>query len=138
MIENYQGWTNNHEMDLTKITSEEFKRITKLLRQKETLQAQVDAIDDALAQLQRSVAPSRQRSRLGKSGEKNDRIRPRRKCKELIIAELQAAGQEGMTVKDLAVKLDMKPANMHAWFQGTGKKIPEIKKVGPGKYSWQA
>jgi len=52
--------------------------------------------------------------------------------KGFILDTLQAAGEAGVAVKDLASKLGVKPGNIHVWFATTGKTIKEIQKVGPG------
>jgi NADH/NAD ratio-sensing transcriptional regulator Rex len=64
--------------------------------------------------------------------------KPRKRSKRLktgLLKELQAAGSEGITVKELAAKLKVKPGNVFSWFYTTGKKIKGIKKVGEAKYS---
>lgn len=52
--------------------------------------------------------------------------------KGFILDTLQAAGEAGVAVKDLASSLGVKPGNIHVWFATTGKTIKEIQKVGPG------
>lgn len=51
-----------------------------------------------------------------------------------ILAALLAVGPEGISVPDLARSLGMKPVNVHSWFHSARKRIPEIKKNGPGRY----
>jgi len=41
-----------------------------------------------------------------------------------------------MRVKDLAAKLGTSYGNVTAFFQSTGKKIKEIKKIGRGQFAW--
>jgi len=61
---------------------------------------------------------------------------PRGSVKEAVIAELKAAGKTGVSVTDLAVKLNTKSQNLYTWFNQTGKKIPQIKKSGRGTYRY--
>lgn len=56
--------------------------------------------------------------------------------KEAIIELVKKAGSEGITVKEIAAKLGTKYNRVFTWFYNTGKKIKDIKKVGPGKYRW--
>ena len=56
--------------------------------------------------------------------------------KETIIDLIKGAGESGITVKEVAGKLNTKPQRIHVWFGSTGKKINEIKKLGPAKYAW--
>ncbi len=58
--------------------------------------------------------------------------------KDSIIAELQAAGANGISVKELSDKLGVKNQNVHVWFSTTGRKLGNIQKVGSGKYGWKA
>jgi len=51
-----------------------------------------------------------------------------------ILAALDAAGEEGVKVVELAKKLIEKAGNLHDWFATTGKKNPAIKKAGKGQY----
>ena len=53
--------------------------------------------------------------------------------KERILALLDAAGSEGLKVKEIAQKLNSKPGNIAVWFSTTGKKL--VTKVEPGRYA---
>jgi len=54
--------------------------------------------------------------------------------KDRILKALEAAGAEGMRVKDLAVVVNSKQATLHSWFQFARKSVPEVRKLGPGRY----
>ena len=56
--------------------------------------------------------------------------------KEGIIELLKSAGKDGITVKDVALKLGVKTQRVFVWFSGTGKKVKQIKKTAPAKYAW--
>jgi hypothetical protein len=56
--------------------------------------------------------------------------------KDRIVQVLKAAGKPGTTIKDLAAKLGKSYGNISVWFHTTGKGMKEIKKVGPGKFTW--
>ena len=58
----------------------------------------------------------------------------RGELKEKIISALRAAGKAGLTVGDLSKKLRVKRANLYVWFNGTGRNVREIKKIGPATY----
>ncbi len=60
---------------------------------------------------------------------------PRGGLKARIIRALRAAGDKGVTVKDLAGKLRKSYGNISVWFHTTGKAMKEIKKVAPGKFA---
>ena len=62
------------------------------------------------------------------------KTRKRGAVKELILAGLKEAGEAGIAVKHLAVKLGLKPQNIHVWLHTTGKKGGLIKALGNGVY----
>jgi len=49
---------------------------------------------------------------------------------------LRAAGEKGVTVKDLAGRLGKSYGSISVWFHTTGKGVKEVKKVAPGKFAW--
>ena len=81
----------------------------------------------ALKQAVAAKAPSKpakaKKAKGGKSGGLKDRI----------LTLLEAAGDEGLRVKEIAAKLDTKPGNISVWFSTTGKKLAT--KVEPGRYA---
>jgi ribosome-binding protein aMBF1 (putative translation factor) len=62
----------------------------------------------------------------------------RGQLKEQILNELKNAGAEGITIKDLAAKINANYKNVYVWFVTTGKRIGGIKKVGPAQYKLEA
>lgn len=54
--------------------------------------------------------------------------------REYIMAALEAAGEAGVRVKDIAASLKTKPVNIHSWFHSNLKRIPSIKKLSGGHY----
>ena len=54
--------------------------------------------------------------------------------RDYIMAALEAAGEAGVRVKDLALSMKTKPVNIHSWFHSNLKKIPSIKKITGGHY----
>ena len=62
----------------------------------------------------------------------------RGQLKEQILNELKNAGAAGITVKELAEKLNANYKNVYIWFVTTGKRVAGIKKVGPAQYKLEA
>lgn len=62
----------------------------------------------------------------------------RGQLKEQILNELKNAGAEGISIKDLAAKLNANYKNVYIWFVTTGKRVAGIKKVGPAQYKLEA
>lgn len=54
-----------------------------------------------------------------------------------ILGALQAAGNKGITVGDLATQLGANYKNIYVWFATTGKKHP-LKKLAPATYCLSA
>ena len=125
-------------MDLTKLTATNFKRIARLLEEKESLQQRISDIDHALGGGDSSgpaaAAPAKARkTRVVAAG--GGKRQKRGQLKESIVALLKGAGKGGLAVKDIAAKLKVKPVNVHTWFATTGKKISEIRNID-GKRVW--
>ncbi len=70
--------------------------------------------------------PAARKPRAKKSGAKKD----------AIIELVKGAGKAGITVKEVAGKLGVKPQGVYVWFGSTGKKVKEIEKVKPATYAW--
>ena len=96
---------------------------------KEVLQAR-------LAKIEHQLAGFSQESDTTKREVRKRGPRRRRSLKEGITKALQAAGKEGLAIKDLAAKLKAKPASVSVWFYTTGKKIKAIKKVGTARFAY--
>ena len=62
----------------------------------------------------------------------------RGQLKSKILGALKSAGSEGVTIKDLAEKLNANYKNIYIWFVTTGKKISGIKKLGPARYKLES
>jgi len=103
----------------------------------------LEKVDAALSALESGKA-------VGKRGRKRGRPpgkakagagKPRKRGKRLkapLLKALSAAGSSGITVKELAAKLKVKPGNIFSWFYTTGKKIKGITKVGEAKYAYSS
>lgn len=118
-------------MNLPSLTVADFKRITRLLEQKETLLAKIAAIDATLAGYESNRKPTAKAGKARKAG----RLGKRGKLNEAILEALQRAGEGGLTVKEIAATVKRPPANIHTWFFNTGKKLKPVKKVGEAKYA---
>ncbi|MFV0415668.1 MAG: hypothetical protein ACK5NG_04810 [Chthoniobacterales bacterium] len=51
-----------------------------------------------------------------------------------IMNLLKAAGDKGVTAKEITSKLGIKNQSVHVWFGNTGKKVSNIVKKGPGHW----
>jgi hypothetical protein len=130
-------------MSLANLTSDQLSRLVELIKHKEQLQAQLAQIDAELESLESgSPLPKKRGHKPGRPTVSAVAAKPaktRKRSKRLkgsLLKALEAAGSTGITVKELAAKLNVKPGNIFSWFYTTGKKVKGIKKVGEAKYSY--
>jgi len=116
-------------MNLTNISSADLKQIVKLVEAKEALLTRVAKVDRDLAGYESGPVTTRVTPKA-----KEPKNRP--KLKARIIRILQAAGKDGITVKNLAGRLRIKARRLYNWFYTTGKRIKQIKHIGKAKYRW--
>lgn len=138
-------------MNITNISSNALKNLIKLTQRKEGLLNEIQKIESQLASLitgkpARTTGKRRGRPAKAKKagrpakaakaakGRSPSKRAPRGQIKKKILTALKAAGDAGMKVTDLSKKIGVKNANVHVWFSSTGKKLPEIKRVGKGHF----
>jgi hypothetical protein len=123
------------------IPSATLRKLVFLSERKEALMARVQDIEQEMLRIQRraeSTAP--QVVRPAQVTVTRPALKKRRKqagrgeLKQKIISALRAAGNGGRTIGDLSKKLRVKKANLYVWFNGTGRNVRAIKKIGPAKY----
>ena len=126
---------------LRDIPSSALKQLVRLSERKEALMAQMQEIDREMMRVQNKFGiPLRegdQRAPVTVSGAPGGLLRHRSKrgaLKEKIIRALRSAGKKGATVGDLSKKLKVPSANLYVWFNGTGRSVPGIRKIGVARY----
>ena len=112
-----------------------------LVKEKEALQSRLDHVNAQLSALESGKPVQKKRGRKpgrppGTKVATGGKTRRGKRLKAPLLKALSAAGSSGVTVKELAAKLKVKPGNIFSWFYTTGKKISGIKKVGEAKYSY--
>jgi hypothetical protein len=127
-------------MSLSTLSSAELAQLISLIKEKESLQTRLEHIDATLNALENGKSVPKKRGRkpgrpVG-SKSKTAATGVTKRLKAPLLKALSAAGSSGITVKELAAKLKVKPGNIFSWFYTTGKKISGIKKVGEAKYSY--
>jgi hypothetical protein len=120
-------------MSLSSLTSAQLHQLIQLVKEKEALQAKLAQVERSLAGLEsgtvvKDESPAKQRG--------PRRRRRRGGLKDALLKQLQAAGKDGLAVKELAVSLNAKPTSVSTWFYTTGKKIKGIKKVGKARFGY--
>jgi len=144
-------------MDFSNLNPDILREMIKLTELKASLQKQLIALDEELAALFSGKAVKKTKAVAGKrrgrppgnapkvKAEKAPKVKApkaakgsgrRGALKGQILDLLSAAGPEGASVKDISEKLGVKNQNVHVWFSTTGKKLPEISKVGEARYAY--
>jgi hypothetical protein len=126
----------------TTIPSATLKQLVKLSERKEALMGQIQAIDREMVRLQSKFGiPSQNPASRAPVTVSRTSGRPTRgkrakrgALKEKILQVLRAAGSRGATIQELSSKLGVRSANLYVWFNGTGKNVPGLKKIGVAKY----
>jgi hypothetical protein len=125
-------------MAFSNLSSAQLGKLIGLIKKKESLQTKLARVDEALQLLESgAVVPKRRGRKPGPVAKaKKGRARKRgKRLKEPLLKALKAAGSSGITVKELAAKLKVKPGNVFSWFYTTGKKIKGISKIGEARYA---
>ena len=128
-------------MALSNLSSAQLAQLIGLVREKEALQSRLDHVNAQLSALESGKPVHKKRGRKpgrppGIKVAKGGKTRRGKRLKAPLLKALSAAGSSGITVKEFAAKLKVKPGNIFSWFYTTGKKISGIKKVGEAKYAY--
>ncbi len=124
---------------LRSIPSKILKELVKLSERRETLLAQIQSIDREINRVQeRFGIPCRETGEIGSisfSGNSSPRRRAQRGAlKNKILSLLRQSGSKGATVRELSTKLRVPSANLYVWFNGTGRNVSGLKKIGAARY----
>ena len=125
----------------TNIPSAALRQLVKLSERKEALMTQIQEIDRRMVGLQSKFGvPSLSAGRgapvtVSRARRSRNRRRTKRGAlKEKIVRALRIAGHKGATIRELSEKLGVPSANLYVWFNGTGKNVRGVKKIGVAKY----
>ena len=126
---------------LRDIPSAALKQLVKLSERKEALMAQIQEMDREMMRVQdRFGLPTRNNDKPARvtvsgagRGSRSGRTK-RGELKEKIVRALRSAGRKGATIRELSNKLKVPSANLYVWFNGTGRNVRGIKKIGVARY----
>jgi len=79
-------------------------------------------------------APKR-KPRAQRASGKGSKKAPRGTLKPAILAALQDAPKDGLSVTEVADRIGAKRNTVNVWFYTTGKKVKELKKVSKGRFA---
>lgn len=83
-------------------------------------------------------APAAAKAPKAKAGKAKGGKAKRGALSDNVLAALESAGSNGISIKDLSDKVGSNYRNVAVWFATTGKKNPKIKKVAPATYKLAA
>ncbi|MEO7317646.1 MAG: hypothetical protein ABIZ56_01520 [Chthoniobacteraceae bacterium] len=117
------------------------KELIALEERRASLQGELNTVEQRVSSLRNSLlsgSPAKAASAAGSSPRAKAAVSsPPRKggtYRDYIMAALEAAGEAGVRVKDIALSMKTKPVNIHSWFHSNLKRIPSIKKITGGHY----
>lgn len=117
------------------LTSEQAEILLSLIKQRESIDAEIEKLVQTSEGY--PIAESRGQSKLHVEARESTHRRKLAKggsIQEGILKCLSEAGEEGIKVADIATALNKTRTHIHNWFSQTGREIPSIKKIGPGRY----
>jgi len=125
-------------MDISSLNSSSLRDLVTLVEKREALADELARLDSTISDVLEGKNP-KEKAKAGKRSPKKGSVRrpqmnKRGALRDFIVAELQAAGKEGVSVKALSEKLGVKNQNVHVWFSTTGKSVG-ARRIGPGKYA---
>ena len=129
---------------LSSLTSSALNQLSSLVDQKESLVKEIERIESHMQSIisgkpvrATKGKPGRPAAKASKTAKKTTKRASRGNLGTKVLSALEAAGDAGVKVADLAEKIRVKGPNLHVWFGTTGKKNKGIKKVGKGHYRLQ-
>jgi hypothetical protein len=131
---------------LSSLTSSALNQLSTLVDKKEELVKEIERLESQMASIISGKPIRGTKGKPGRPAAKGPKAKTARKTTKRgsrgnlgtkVLSALEAAGDAGVKVADLAEKLRVKGTNLHVWFGTTGKKNKAIKKVGKGHYRLQ-
>lgn len=129
-------------MKVTDINTQTLTALLSLTKKKESLQAKIAEVEKDIAALASGEILAATRLIRAKSSKKRRGIakgpkQPRSAkgyMQEEVIKLLSAAGEVGLSVKELAEKMVKPAGQVHVWFSNTGKNLGMFEKIDTGKW----
>ncbi len=134
-------------MKLADVNTRTLTALLSLTKKKETLLAKVAEVEKQIASLASGEtraairvlrAKSKRRGRKATQRKAATTRSPKGFIKEEISKILNAAGEAGATVREIADKIGKPAQNIHVWFSGTGKKLALFEKTPEGRYRFKS
>ena len=135
--------SNNLRIDRLKAMLALEERRANVQAELDSLTAKLTDLKDALfdgsakapaAEKVRKTAPGRKAAPVARKAATGRGNTAKGSLREKVLAALEAAGSEGIYVKELAQAIGTKPVNIHSWFHSNIQRNPSIQKLTGGHY----
>jgi hypothetical protein len=151
-------------MEISKLSTESLKAALHLVQERESLEAKLAEVNAKLVALfegrsigspsskaagkktyssTKKTAGRRSNLREEASRDTTQKTKDAKRARKLrgdlagsILDLLKKAGPVGVTARQISAELGIKNQNIHVWFGGTGKKYPQIVKLGRGHWAY--
>ena len=129
-----------------KINTTILRELLKLSERKETLLKELEKIESQIVSLLKGESLSeipllkkneqvkKENSTKRRYTSSTQKRAPRGSMQKQIFKALAEAGPLGIKIPELSKKIGAKSANIHVWFSNTGKKLPDIERIGAGHF----
>lgn len=135
-------------MNLSSLDTGKLKGLTELLAKKQSLEAQIAAVNAELdafvsgkalkAVFKAAKAPREAKESKAPKAPRGPKPGSTRGSLKVKVIEIVKASKTGLSVKEIADAVPTKPANIYSFFNVTGKKIQAFTKGEDGKYAWDS
>jgi hypothetical protein len=138
-------WRTPRPMKITDLSSKTFSYLASLTKKKERLHAKIKEVEKQIELLSSGKenlaknavrAGRKRRGAAKKKAGKSAKRAPRGFLKAQITKIIAAAGDAGITAKDIAAKIDKPVNHVQVFFSGTGKKLNIFERLESGH--WRA
>lgn len=130
-------------MKITDLSSKTFSYLAALTKKKESLHAKIKEVEKQIEQLtsgKESLAKNAVRAKRKRRGAakaksgKSAKRAPRGFLKTQVTKIITAAGDAGITAKDIAAKIGKPINHVQVFFSGTGKKLGVFERLATGHW----
>ena len=136
-------WRTPRPMKITDLSSKTFSYLASLTKKKERLHAKIKEVEKQIELLSSGKenlaknavrAGRKRRGAAKKKGGKSTKRAPRGFLKTQITKIIAAAGDAGITAKDIAAKIGKPVNHVQVFFSGTGKKLGIFERLDSGHW----
>jgi len=110
------------------------EKMLPLIRQKEALLLELAQITRRLEEFETGLSVAKEMHPTTRTARKGRR---KGKTEELVLGALNAAGDHGLSVKEIAEKTRIHTPTLRVWIYTAGKKLG-LRKIAPGRFAFKS